>query len=210
MPASLIDRLIVAFDSGLKTVFAPAQSARPLPASAADGASLSREDRETSARLMRVNHSGEVCAQALYQGQALTARHTGVRHALEVASREEMDHLAWCEARIAELGGRKSALNPVWYGASFALGALSGLLGDRWNLGFLVETERQVEGHLTGHLERLPAADIHSRAILEQMRADEIGHAASGLSLGAAELPFPVRVAMKLTSKVMTQSSYWI
>ena len=158
---------------------------------------------------MRVNHSGEVCAQALYQGQALTARHAEVRDALHIASREEVDHLAWCEMRIAELGGRKSVFNPFWYGASFAMGALSGLLGDKWNLGFLVETERQVEGHLSGHLEKLPAADIRSRTILEQMRLDEIGHAATGISHGAAELPAPVKVAMRLTSKVMTQTAYW-
>jgi ubiquinone biosynthesis monooxygenase Coq7 len=206
---SLIDRFILAFDSGLKTVFARAISARPLPVKDVDGELLSSEDKQTSARLMRVNHSGEVCAQALYQGQALTARHAEARDALQIASREEMDHLAWCETRIAELGGRKSALNPFLYGASFAIGALSGLLGDKWNLGFLVETERQVEGHLSGHLEMLPAADVRTRTIIEQMRLDEIGHAATGISHGAAELPAPVKAAMRLTSKMMTQTAYW-
>jgi 3-demethoxyubiquinol 3-hydroxylase len=207
--ASLIDRFILAFDSGLKTVFSGAMSARPLPVKERPDEPLSAADKDTSARLMRVNHSGEVCAQALYQGQALTARHAEVRDALQIASREEMDHLAWCEMRIAELGGRKSVLNPFWYGASFAMGALSGLLGDKWNLGFLVETERQVEGHLSGHLERLPTADLRTRNILEQMRLDEIGHAATGISHGAAKLPAPVKAAMRLTSQVMTQTAYW-
>jgi ubiquinone biosynthesis monooxygenase Coq7 len=210
MFASFVDRFIIALDGGLKTVFAPAHSARPFPSSGGDRSELSQADKDTSMRLMRVNHSGEICAQALYQGQALTARHAEVRQALETASREERDHLAWCEARIAELGGRKSVLNPMWYGASFALGAFSGLLGDKWNLGFLVETERQVEGHLSGHLERLPAADIRTRTLIEQMRRDEIGHAATGIDHGAAELPLPVKVAMKLSSKMMTRTSYWI
>lgn len=205
-----LDQLIIAFDKGLRTVFAPAHGARPTPGGTLEEARLPAEERQTVARLMRVNHSGEVCAQALYQGQALTARNRQAQQALEQASREEVDHLAWCEQRLDELGGRKSLLNPLWYGASFALGACSGLLGDRWNLGFLAETERQVEGHLSGHLARLPAADRKSRAVLEQMKLDELQHAQSALEHGAAALPPAVKFAMKLTSKVMTQAAYWV
>jgi len=151
---------------------------------------------------------GEVCAQALYQGQALTARHAESREALQKAAREEEDHLAWSAERIRELGGRPSLLNPAWYAGAFAMGALAGALGDRWNLAFLAETERQVEEHLSGHLEALPAEDRRTRAVVEAMRADEARHRESALELGAAELPEPVKLAMRLASKVMTTVAY--
>jgi ubiquinone biosynthesis monooxygenase Coq7 len=159
---------------------------------------------------MRVNHTGEICAQALYQGQALTARNATARAALEQAAAEETDHLAWTAQRIEELGGRASLLNPLWYAGSFALGAAAGFLGDKWNLGFLAETERQVEGHLEGHLDRLPAQDEKSRAIVNEMKVDEARHARTAVDHGAAELPEPVKLAMKLGSRVMTRTAYWI
>jgi ubiquinone biosynthesis monooxygenase Coq7 len=167
------------------------------------------EKNETTA-LMRVNHVGEICAQALYQGQALTARNAEVQQALTQAAREETEHLAWTERRIAELGGRKSLLNPLWYGGSFAIGAIAGMLGDKWNLSFLAETERQVEVHLAGHLQRLPQHDGKSRAIVAQMQVDEAGHATTAMSYGGAELPAPVKLAMQLGSKVMTRTAYWV
>lgn len=205
-----LDDLIVAFDRGLRTVFAPAQSLRPTPGEELPEADLTDEQRRLSAALMRVNHTGEVCAQALYQGQALTARDSSARAALEGAAREETEHLAWTERRIEELGGRKSLLNPAWYAGSFALGALAGLAGDRWNLGFLAETERQVVSHLEGHLQKLPEADCRSRAILGAMREDEARHATSAIGHGAADLPQPAKAAMRLSSKVMTGTAYWI
>ncbi len=205
-----IDKLITGFDKGLRTLFAPAQTLRAVPGDALPASALDDLQRKTSAALMRVNHSGEVCAQALYQGQALTAREPSAKQALAQAAQEETEHLAWTERRIAELGGGKSALNPLFYAGSFAIGAVSGLLGDKWNLGFLAETERQVVRHLEGHLERLPAEDQKSRAIIEQMRDDEARHATSALEHGAAELPAPVKAAMKASSKVMTQTAYWV
>lgn len=205
-----LDRLIVGFDRGLRTVFAPAHSLRPIPGEKIEEAEMPAAGRVLAASLMRVNHSGEVCAQALYQGQAMTARDSEARQALEQAAAEETEHLAWTERRIEELGGRKSLLNPFWYAGSFAIGAAAGLLGDRWNLGFLAETERQVVTHLEGHLERLPAGDEKSRAIVEQMRDDEARHATSALQHGAAELPSPVKLAMRLSSRVMTGVARWI
>jgi ubiquinone biosynthesis monooxygenase Coq7 len=202
-----LDDLIVAFDRGLRTVFAPAQSLSATPGGEQPEADMPDERRRRSAALMRVNHTGEVCAQALYQGQALTARDSGAKAALERAAREETDHLAWTERRIEELGGRKSLLNPVFYAGSFAIGALAGLAGDRWNLGFLAETERQVVAHLEGHLERLPEEDRRSRAIVGAMREDEARHAVSAIGHGAAELPAPAKLAMRLASKVMTTTS---
>src|SRR3970282_1106814 len=171
MPPTL-DELIVAFDKGLRTVFAPAQSLRPVPGEALAEAEMTAEQRAHAAALMRVNHSGEICAQALYQGQALTARNPGAKAALERAAQEETEHLAWTERRIGELGGRKSLLNPAFYAGSFAIGALAGLLGDRWNLGFLAETERQVVKHLEGHLQTLAGAAGTARAVLGQMTRD--------------------------------------
>ncbi len=205
-----IDHIIVAFDKGLRTVFAPAQSVRAVPGAERPEASMEKDERERAAALMRVNHAGEICAQALYQGQALTARNPAARGALDRAAQEETEHIAWTERRIAELGGRKSVLGPVWYAGSLAMGAAAGLAGDRWNLGFLAETERQVVRHLERHLERLPAGDRKSRAILEQMKEDEARHATTAFKHGAAELPWPARLAMRLTSKVMTGTAYWV
>lgn len=159
---------------------------------------------------MRVNHAGEICAQALYQGQALTARKTDVRTKLEHAAQEENDHLAWTATRIEELGARPSYLNPLWYAGSLAIGAFAGMLGDHWSLGFLAETERQVVEHLEGHLSQLPADDDKSRTIVEQMRADEGRHATTALDAGASELPAPAKRVMRLVAKVMTNTSYWI
>jgi ubiquinone biosynthesis monooxygenase Coq7 len=205
-----IDQLIVGVDKGLRTLFAPAQTSRAVPGVSLSEGSLDETQRRTSASLMRVNHTGEVCAQALYQGQALTARNMLAKQALEKAAAEETEHLAWTERRIAELGGAKSVLNPLFYAGSFAIGAMSGLLGDKWNLGFLAETEQQVVHHLEGHLQRLPASDQKSRAIVEQMRDDEARHATSAISHGGVELPSPVKAVMKASSKVMTETTYWL
>jgi len=205
-----LDKLIIAFDNGLRTLLAPAHSARPHPDAGVAGSELGADEKQRAAALMRVNHSGEICAQALYQGQALTAHNPEARAALERAATDETDHLAWTAQRVAELGGRLSLLNPLWYAGSFALGAAAGLLGDKWSLGFLAETERQVEGHLAGHLDRLPPQDEKSRAVLEQMKDDEARHARAAIEHGAAELPAPVKLAMKLGSRVMTRTSFWI
>ena len=208
---SNIDKAVAEFDTVLRAVFGVSQAARTMPrADKEDDSSLSELERRDAAALMRVNHCGEVCAQALYQGQALTARNPDARAALDRAAQEETEHLAWTERRIEELGGRKSVLNPLFYAGSFAIGAAAGLLGDRWNLGFLAETERQVVAHLEGHLARLPAADEKSRAIVEQMKEDEARHATSALQHGGSELPPPAKDAMRLASKVMTETSYWI
>lgn len=205
-----LDDLIIGFDKGLRTLFAPARSSRPVPGEDCQDADMSSAQRALAAALMRVNHTGEVCAQALYQGQAMTARDSGARAALEEAAQEETEHLAWTEQRLTELGGRKSVLNPLFYAGSFALGAAAGALGDRWNLGFLAETERQVVRHLESHLSRLPADDRKSRAIVEQMRDDEARHATTALRHGGAELPAPVKAAMQASSKVMTGSAFLI
>lgn len=191
-------------------LWSPARSARPLPEAAGGDWAPSEADRLESSRLMRVNHAGEVAAQALYRGQALTAQQGATAGAMLKAAAEEIDHLAWCEERLKELRGRTSWLNPVWYAGSFAIGAVAGMLGDRTSLGFISETERQVESHLKGHLERLPAADKRSRAIVEQMTHDEMRHGAHAASLGGTELPAWCRGAMRLTSKVMTRTSYWL
>ena len=171
---------------------------------------LTEAQRRESAALMRVNHAGEVAAQALYHGQALVSRSSATREVLLKAAREEADHLAWCETRLKELGSRPSLLNPLWYCGSFAIGALAAAAGDRTSLGFVVETERQVEGHLDEHLARLPTGDTRSRAILNVMRADEIGHGAAAKMAGASELPAPVRVLMRHAARVMTTAAYWI
>lgn len=205
-----IDKFIIGFDNALRTLLTPAQTLRPVPGTGLPDVELTDAERNETGALMRVNHVGEICAQALYQGQALTARDTEVQQALTQAAREETEHLAWTERRIAELGGRKSLLNPLWYGGSFVIGAAAGLLGDKWNLGFLAETERQVEIHLAGHLQRLPQHDEKSRAIVAQMQVDEAGHATTAMSYGGAELPEPVKLAMKLGSQVMTRTAYWV
>ena len=204
------DQVIAALDGALRTLFAPAHSARPVPGEHVADAALDEHERRLSRRLMRVNHSGEVCAQALYQGQIAVARDERVRGLLEGAAREEMEHLAWTQRRLEELGARRSLLDPLWYAGSFAIGAVSGLLGDRWNLGFLSETERQVEGHLHSHLGRLPPQDRRSRAIVEQMKRDEAKHAINARRQGAAELPRLVKFAMWLSAKAMTGTSHWL
>ena len=206
----MLDRFIIEFDKGLRTLFAPAASARPLPGKQLDEAPLSEAEKKLAAALMRVNHSGEICAQALYQGQALTARNPVAKAALEQAAQEETEHLSWCETRIHELGSHTSYLNPLWYSGSLAIGALAGALGDKWNLGFLAETEHQVERHLEGHLARLPEADVKSRAIVEQMKTDEARHASTALEQGGVALPFPVQQGMRFTSKLMTKAAYWV
>ena len=205
-----LDRLITGFDRGLRTLFAPAQTARPVPGETLPEPPLEDSARALVASLMRVNHTGEICAQALYEGQALTARNAAAKEALERAAREETEHLAWTERRIEELGGRKSLLNPLFYAGSLAIGAAAGLLGDRWSLGFLAETERQVVEHLSGHLERVPVEDEKTRAILEQMREDEGRHATSALEHGAAELPETAKRAMRVASGIMTRTTFWV
>ena len=203
-----MDRLIHELDRALRAIAGIANASRPSPAEGNAEAALDEKERAHAAALMRVNHVGEICAQALYQGQALTARNARAKSALEQAAREEEDHLAWSADRIRELGGRPSLLNPFWYAGSLAIGAIAGALGDRWNLAFLAETEHQVEEHLTGHLEALPAKDQRTRAVVEAMRRDEAKHRASALRLGAAELPEPAKAAMRLASKVMTTVAY--
>ena len=256
-PDRLLDPLIVTLDRALRSFFAPARAARPMPTrsspppassapspaskGAADsspppapafrspamiepvtspaaqsepgpgpGPELSESEKREAAALMRVNHSGEVAAQALYHGQAAFARNAQTREMLLQAAREEADHLAWCQDRLRELDSRPSLLGPLWYAGSFAIGALAAALGDRVSLGFIAETERQVEGHIDSHLERLPRSDGRSRAILEQMRSDEIEHGENAISAGGMELPAPVRGLMRRTARVMTFTSYWV
>ena len=206
----LLDQLITTFDIGLRTLFASAQAARPRPDAAYEEPALDDSSKRHSAALMRVNHVGEVCAQALYSGQALTSKNAQIVTALKHAGAEEVDHLAWCEARINELGGRKSLLNPLWYASSFTLGAVAGALGDKWNLGFLAETENQVSEHLQNHLQLLSEADIKTRTIVNQMQQDEAAHASEAIALGAIELPAPAKAGMKIVSKIMTKTAYYI
>jgi ubiquinone biosynthesis monooxygenase Coq7 len=208
---SSIDNALINLDQAVRTVFGrPKVTERANPAEAFPDADLGDDERRHISGLMRVNHTGEVCAQALYQGQALTARLDTVRENMERSAQEENDHLAWCEQRLDELGARKSLMNPLWYAGSFAMGAAAGLAGDKWSLGFVVETERQVEDHLDDHLAQVPGDDQRTRAILEQMKADEIHHAEVAQAAGGAELPAPVRFAMKAVSKVMTRGAYWV
>ncbi len=208
---SILDRFIGHFDEAMRTVFGPPpQAARTNPADGKTEGEIDAAERDLVGRLMRVNHAGEICAQALYQGQALTAKLPNVREKMEQAAREENDHLAWTEERVRELATHTSYLNPLWYASSFALGATAGLVGDRWSLGFLAETERQVVEHLSGHLSRLPPQDHKSRAIVEQMREDEGHHATVAIEAGAAELPTPIKQLMRLASKVMTTTAHWI
>jgi len=207
---NLIDSLITEFDRGLRTVFAPAAGRREMPGKLITSEPMDPSDKAESGRMMRVNHTGEICAQALYQGQALVARSAEIRKVLQAAADEEQDHLAWCERRLDDLGASTSILNPIWYAGSFGLGVVSGTLGDRWSMAFLVETERQVERHLDSHLERLPLADTRSRQVLEAMREDEIRHGDSGEAQGAAPMPAAVKSAMGLVSKIMTRTAYWV
>jgi ubiquinone biosynthesis monooxygenase Coq7 len=207
------DAFIHAFDSALRTLFAPARSARPTPLARAQDACAPLTDAEMrlSGALMRVNHVGEVCAQALYTGQALSCKDPVLRSQLDAACREETDHLAWTSERLAELGDRTSYLTPVWYAGAFAIGFAAGKLGgDRVSLGFVVETERQVEAHLASHLDLLPAHDQASRAIVQQMKTDEVAHARMAEKAGAVDLPLPVRGLMKLAAKVMTTVAHRI
>ncbi len=207
----LFDRLIISFDNGLQTVFGkPIPTGRSYPGENLPEADLDEADRRKSEGLMRVNHAGEVSAQALYQGQALVARDENVRSRLSKSAEEENDHLVWCEQRLDELGGHKSYLNAFWYVGSFTTGLLAGVAGDKWSLGFVVETEHQVVRHLEDHLQKLPAEDQRSHAILEQMKEDERHHATVALESGAVELPSPIKKMMTLQSKVMTTLAYWI
>jgi len=209
--ASTTDRIVSALDQALRTVFAPAKRpTRPSPAHEMPEPALSPGERDLAGRLMRVNHAGEIAAQALYHGQGVTARLDAVRSRMEQAAEEENDHLAWTRDRIEKLGTHTSLLGPFWYAGSFAIGAIAGLAGDRWSLGFVVETEQQVIRHLDSHLARLAAHDAPDRAVLERMKEDELQHATSALSAGAAALPRPVQSAMHLISRVMTRTAYWI
>ncbi|RYD83635.1 MAG: 2-polyprenyl-3-methyl-6-methoxy-1,4-benzoquinone monooxygenase [Sphingomonadales bacterium] len=209
---------MTAADITLRALFAPARAARPLPEpEIAPPAVVPQTDvavqndaRRQAAALMRVNHAGEIAAQGLYQGQALVARNPKVRAALLEAGREETDHLAWTQQRLRELGSRTSLLDPLWYAGSFAIGVAAGLAGDRVSLGFIAETERQVEQHLEGHLDRLPTSDLRSRAIVEQMRSDEATHGRNALELGGDSLPMPIRRLMKATASVMTRTARWL
>lgn len=205
-----LDALIGGFDRALRTLAGVTRAARANPAQGVVEPELSDVDRRRAAALMRINHCGEVCAQALYQGQALATRDPALQTALARSAREEEDHLAWCQARIGELGGRTSLLNPLWYAGSLAIGFAAGKLGDQWNLGFLRETERQVEAHLQGHLDRLSPVDTKTRAIIATMQRDEVDHARTAETLGARELPAPVRVAMRLSSRVMTSVAFYV
>jgi len=203
------DRLLLNVDQALRTLFGrPHTTARPNPAEAAPEIELDDKAREHTARLMRINHTGEVCAQGLYQGQAVTARDPVVRESMEQSATEENDHLDWCEQRVEELGGRLSLLNPAFYAGSFAIGAIAGVAGDKWSLGFVAETERQVESHLDHHLDEVSPEDQRTRTILEQMKADEIEHGRKAMDHGGAELPGPVKGLMRLTAKVMTSAVY--
>lgn len=205
-----IDQFIIEADKVLRTLFVSQTSVRPHPDAELPEADLSEVERRHVAGLMRVNHSGEVCAQALYQGQALTSRDPSVREALREAAHEETEHLAWTEQRLRELGSHTSLLNPLWYAGSLTLGVLAGKLGDRWNLGFLAETEKQVTAHLESHLERLPEADEKSAAIIRQMAQDETSHAHTAEALGAAQFPPLIKGLMQQTSRLLTSLSYRI
>lgn len=201
------DRFLGSLDAALRTLSGQTRPSRPAP-QVADAEPMTAQDRALSGALMRVNHVGEVCAQALYQAQALTARSPALREQMTAAAREELDHLAWTEQRLRELDARTSLLNPLWYGGAFALGLLAGRAGDRWSLGFVVETERQVEEHLAGHLERLPAADRASREIVSRMKEEEARHGRHAQEAGAAALPAPLRWAMRGAAKVMTRTAH--
>jgi len=205
-----IDRAILVLDRALRTLTGTVQSHRPNPGSSIPEAPLDMEQKQHSAGLMRINHTGEICAQALYEGQAMVARKPSVRAWLENAAREETDHLAWCDARLKELGSSPSILNPLFYGASLGLGVMTGLLGDRVSLGFVEATEDQVGEHLKDHLDKLPAADDRSRAIVSAMRNEELAHGEGALAKGGESFPGPVRRVMRLLSKVMTESTYRI
>ena len=203
-----LDRLILEFDRALRTLCGAAPLPAEIPGQELPEADLPEAERRHAAALMRVNHTGEICAQALYSGQALTARNQATKRVLESAAAEEAEHLAWTASRVERLGGRLSALNPAFYAGAFVIGAVSGALGDRWSLGFLAETERQVEAHLDGHLDSLPPADQKSRSVIEKMKEDEMRHAASATAHGAAELPGPIKKIMQIAARAMTTTTY--
>ena len=207
-----VDHLLAGVESFLRTVAAtgPAHAARANPARHIDDKPMSASEKSHAAGLMRVNHAGEVAAQGLYQGHAAAARDPSIEYQMQRAADEELDHLAWCEQRLKELGSGPSRLNPVWYGGAFAIGAASGFLGDRWSLGFIEETERQVVQHLTGHLDHLPANDAKSRAIVHKMREEEALHGANAKDAGAFDLPAPIRRIMRLTARILTGTAYWL
>lgn len=206
-----LDLLIVNFDQGLRTVFGqPSTTTRPHPAENINDVELTASEKRFSSRLMRVNHAGEVAAQALYQGQAFTARTEAVYTSLRQSAQEENDHLVWCKERVQELGNHVSLLSPLWYTGSLAIGTLAGIAGDKWSLGFVAETEHQVVAHLERHIQWLPVRDQKSRVILQQMQTDEERHATVALETGGAPLPWPVRFLMKQTAKVMTRVAFWI
>ncbi len=207
---NLIDQLLIHINRSLNTISGTSSERAHPAAMQPESTTLSDNERKLSAGLMRVNHSGEVCAQALYQGQALTAKSKHVKEQLQKSAEEENDHLAWCEQRLNELKSHTSYLNPLWYIGSFLIGAFAGVWGDRWSLGFIVATEQQVAEHLAKHLQKLPNNDIKSRLIIEQMQEDELHHASVAQSIGAAELPFFVKSLMRQTAKIMTQTAYWI
>lgn len=205
-----LDSLLMGIDTTVRTLFGqPKITERANPAENIPEADIDEKTRDHTARLMRINHTGEVCAQALYQGQALTAKLPEVRKNMERAAAEENDHLDWCETRLKELGSHTSFTNPFWYAGSFAIGAVAGIAGDKWSLGFVGETERQVEGHLDSHLQQIPDSDQKTRAILEQMKEDEIHHGETAMQAGGADLPEPIKLGMKLTSKIMTGTVYY-
>ncbi|NHZ82036.1 2-polyprenyl-3-methyl-6-methoxy-1,4-benzoquinone monooxygenase [Massilia sp. CCM 8695] len=205
-----LDQLIVSMDKALRVIAGVASASRPTPAAHADDGQLDEAEQRHSAGLMRVNHVGEVCAQALYNSQSRFARTEEMRQQFAEAGREEEDHLAWTAQRLAELGSRPSLLNPLWYAGAYALGTVAAQLGDARSLGFVVETERQVEAHLNSHLDLLPVQDSKSRAIVDQMRLDEIAHGAAAQALGAVEVPLPVRGVMSAMAKVMTTTAYYV
>lgn len=207
---SFLDQVLISIDNSLRTLWSKPHAQRIDPAQGLPEATLLPSERKQSGALMRINHTGEVCAQALYYGQALATHDIQVKTAMLQSAQEETDHLAWCEQRILELGDHVSYLNPLWYWASFSLGLLAGIAGDKWSLGFVVETERQVEKHLYNHLQKLPSFDHKSRAILEQMCADEAHHATVAMGAGARELPDPIKKGMKVMSNVMTKVTYYI
>jgi len=208
---SPFDQFVMSADTALRTLFGqPAITHREYPAKDISDADFSEQEKKRIASLMRVNHSGEVSAQALYQGQSLTSKNKEVKEKLQQAALEENDHLQWTKNRLDELDSHTSLLNPLWYGGSFAIGAFAGAIGDKWNLGFLAETEHQVVKHLEEHLDKLPGGDRRSRAILEQMKIDELKHATTAIEHGAADLPPPVKTLMAAMSKVMTSSAYYI
>ena len=204
------DAILGAADAALRTLFAKPRALRPGPAMPSVATELSASEKRRAGALMRVNHVGEVCAQALYSAQSLVTRDPILKTHFNQAAREETDHLAWTQERLDQLGARPSLLNPLWYAGAFGLGLIAGRLGDRVSLGFVVETERQVEAHLQSHLDRLPAADLTSRAIVEQMKQDESAHAAQAIAAGGVELPAPVRGLMKAASRVMTSTAYYV